>query len=304
MEYTADEGFEELKPLLQSKKLILVTGSGVSIDPPSNLPTWDGLLESFIEFCKANVLPLLPAGDDFDAVVAEASAQRDRYPIRVASVLKRKLLEADQHGRYSLESAFQNWMSESFAGAAPNRNHVAIVRTDYPFILTSNYDLLLSKAAMASGYPKLAARAFSYHEPAKVASSIYEEEPCIIHLHGRYSEANLDRVVFTAQDYVRIKRANPGFTVAVQSLFLRYSTLFIGYGSSDPHLEDLLEELRGLFSYADSGQPRTFLFLDKSKADKILVKYKNQFHTDVIAVDDYKETSAFLERLQTLQPRA
>jgi hypothetical protein len=303
-EFTADEGLLELVPLIKAGKLIIVTGSGISIAPPSNLPDWDGLLRGFIDFCQTQVVPLLDAADDFRDVVAEAVRQRERYPIRVASVLKQKLLDREMSRRFRLEPKFQAWMSRIFASAVPNENHRVIVRTKYPFILTSNYDELLSDAATLEGFHMLGARAFTYRESGHIAAAIYDDDPCIIHLHGRSSEANLNRIVFTAQDYVEIKRRHPGFTVAVQTLLLRYSTLFVGYGSSDPHLEDLLEEIVELFSDGQSlTYPRAFILLREDKADKVFVKYKSQFRTDVVKIADYSETPSFLGRLQAEAPR-
>lgn len=294
---TAD-ALVQLAPLLKRGKLIIVAGSGISIPPPSNLPNWDGLLKGFIEFCQKEVAPVLPPGDDFLDVLSDAEKERSRNPIRVASVLKRKLLDKELTKKYRLNNSFLRWMTRVFAPARPNGNHLAIVRTNFPFILTSNYDDLLSQAATEVGFPRLGGRALSYQESDQIAAAVYEEEPCIIHLHGRYEDASLDQIVFTAEDYLRIKHDHKAFAVVVQSLLLRFSTLFVGYGASDPHLEDLLEELIHLFRGGESSShPQTFLLLHRDRATKVLVKYKHEFRTDIIAVDDYAETPIFLEQL-------
>src|SRR5687767_3372706 len=120
MELTVDEGLNELVPLIQRGKLIIVAGSGISVAPPSELPDWDGLLRSFIEFCKLQVVPLLDPADDFRLVVDDAIEQKERYPIRVASVLKEKLLDPGVSRRFLLEPLFQDWMSRIFSPARPN----------------------------------------------------------------------------------------------------------------------------------------------------------------------------------------
>lgn len=294
---TAD-ALARLGPLLKRGKLILVAGSGISITPPSSLPNWDDLLKQFIDFCQKEVAPVLPPGDDFLDVLADAEKERSKNPIRVASVLKRKLLDKELTRKYRLNNSFLRWMTRVFAPARPNLNHLAIVRTNYPFILTSNYDDLLSQGATEVGFPRLGGRAFSYQEADQIAAAVYEEEPCIIHLHGRYEDANLEQIVFTAEDYLRIKHDHKAFAVVVQSLLLRFSTLFVGYGASDPHLEDLLEELVHLFRGGDpSAHPQTYLLLHRERATKVFVRYKDEFRTDIIAVDDYAETPLFLEQL-------
>lgn len=304
LQLTFDEGLAQLGSLLQKRRLLVMAGSGVSIPPPSSLPDWDSLLVQFIGFCKDQVVPLLDPADDFNDVVDAALRKRHRYPIHVASVLKGKLLDPELSRKYNTGGLFSRWVSEIFAAAKPNDNHRAIVSTNYPFILTTNYDDLLAKAAVEKGFAWLSARAFSYDDLSHVAAAIYEEEPCIIHVHGIYYEANLGRVVFTAQDYIGIKRRNSGFALALQGLLMRYSILFVGYGASDPHLEALMEEVgdRSLGSAA-AGYPKFFIVLRKDKADKVLVKYKGQFSTDIIALDDYDCTTFLLEELRKVAPR-
>ena len=299
-----DPGLAELVPLLKARKLLVFAGSGVSIDPPSRLPDWNGLLKGFVEFARDEVAPLLPPADRIHDLLKNTDVEIARSPIRLATALRTRILDPSLSRRYDLNDKFHQWFAALFSGAQPNANHRAIVKASYPFVLTSNYDNLLERAATLEGFVELGARGFTYTQPDRVASAVYEESACIVHVHGRASDARIEQVVFTAEDYVQIRAANKAFSVVIQSLLLRFSALFVGYGASDPHLEDLLEELSHLFRGATGGaRPRTFLVLLRGKASPVFVHYKNQFDTDVICLDDYSETPGFLDTLAKESPR-
>lgn len=292
-----------LAELLNQNKLIVFVGSGISID--SGLPTWDGLMQQFIEFCRSiQKLVALDPSDKFDDLLKEAETDKSKYPIRVASVLKQKLQEIDNKYNANIKELLQNWLLDLFYYAQVNDNHRYIVKTNFPFILTTNYDRLLEKAAQESNFLSLYSNSYTFLNADKVASAIHNKNPAIIHIHGDPKNIYLDDFVFTAEDYIRIRRKYPGFTLSIQTLFMTYSILFIGYGGSDPHLEELLEELSYYFNWSNSQLlPQHFLLMKKGKANSILSKYKEKLRTKIIEIDDYSMTSDFLSKLQQAAPR-
>jgi hypothetical protein len=301
MRLTTEQGTERLKPLLREQKLIVFAGSGISV--PAGLPTWDDLLVKFISFCE-ELNDLLPAEDILGKLLRDAKEQTEEYPTRVASVLKRRLLELEKEEAQNIYKAFATWLRDTFT-AEPHENHRLIVRTNYPFILTSNYDSLLEKAAEEEGYHRLARLgSYTYTEADKIAAAVYQKQPSIIHVHGDNSGIALDEFVFTAEDYVKIRRAHPGFTLIMQTLFIDYSVLFVGYGGSDPHFEDFIENISYCLEWSDSASlPRSFLSLHKDKVGEVLSKYKDRLRTDIIALEEYDETTDLLRALQEACPR-
>ncbi len=294
-----DAGISRLIPLLEAGRLVIFTGSGISID--SGLPSWDQLLHKFIDFCDF-LQDNLEDDDKFRELLADARAKSTTYPTRVASVLKNQLLELDKKGS-NFEDAFRNWLIKAFEGN-PNENHKLIVNTNYPFILTCNYDMLLEEAAFNDKYSALSANTFTFKNAEKVAGAIYQKNPSIIHIHGTKNGIGLGDIVLTSEDYVKIKKAYPGFRLAIQSLFLHYSVLFIGYGSSDPHLEDLIEEMAYEYDWSESLKlPQYFLVIQKDKAGKVLEKYKKKLRTTIITIENYAQTPVFLKKLQEAVPR-
>lgn len=302
MRYSLQEGIDALVPYLEQGKLIVFVGSGISV--PSELPTWDELLTKFVDFCE-ELQDQLPDSDRFDSLISDAKSNKKQYPVRVASALKSRLVELNSNKVYNIFGSFADWFLQMFTGALPNENHQLITATSFPHILTSNYDTLLEQSARKQGFKTLPLNSFTFKEADKVAAAIYEGRPTIIHIHGKLDNIVLDDFVFTAQDYVRIKRKYPGFTLALQALFLNYSILFVGYGGSDPHLEDFVEEVSYFLEWSTMEQlPRYFLVLRKDKAGEVLEKYKDTLRTHLICVDTYDQSTEMLGKLQKQFPRA
>lgn len=300
MSISADQAVDVLTPSLQENKLIVLAGSGISV--PSDLPTWDQLLQGFIGFCE-ELQPYLPDEEKFEGLINDAKIQFDKYPSRVASVLKNRLAEIQDSGIPNVHRYFQKWLTATLTGT-PNEYHRLLVNTSYPFILTTNYDNLLEAAADEEGRKELVLNSFSFEQTSKVASVIYERQPSIIHVHGDLSELALNRLIFTAEDYQIIEKSYPGFRLALQSLFIHYSVLFVGYGASDPHLEQVMEEISFYLRYdRQQSLPRCYLILHKDKVGAVHELYKGGLRTDIIEVDDYSETNYILKKLQQKSPR-
>jgi hypothetical protein len=294
-------GLAQLLPIVKKKKLIIFVGSGISV--PSGLPQWDELLDRFIAFCDS-IRITLSVPELTQELIDASRADKARYPIRVASVLKGKLNQIEKNRIANFDKMFRKWFLSIFTSKPFNPNHKLIVTTDYPFILTSNYDNLLEEAAEASGHIELSANSFTFKDADKVGGAIYENVPSIVHIHGDISDIALDDFVFTSEDYMRIKKKYPGFTMGIQSLFMHYSILFVGYGGSDPHLEDFIEELCYYFEWSPSPTlPRFFLLLKEDKVNDVLWNYKHKLRTDLIVLDDYSKTTTLLEEIQKAVPR-
>ena len=298
-----EQAKEKLGELVSAGRLILFVGSGISVD--SGLPTWEGFLDKFIEFCKT--LSSQYRGYNIQDVFQrelfdDATAQKAKNPVHVATVLKNKFESLPQNVRTNVENDFKRWFFGMFANANFNKKHEVIVETNYPYILTSNYDLLLEDAQKSLGSPY---STLSFHQKELIAEALYLKSPAIIHVHGQCSDVVLDRIILTSEDYVRIiKKGVPGFSFAIQSLFLTYSALFVGYGASDPHLEDLIEEFSYFFDFPKSPNiSRNFLVVTKKRAGRILNDYKERMRTELVVIDDFTQYEELLRHLQKCAPR-
>ncbi|GAB2763234.1 SIR2 family protein [Rhabdobacter roseus] len=307
MKMELDQGIKELSELIQKNNLVIFAGSGVSVD--SGLPSWDNLLLNFMEMAKD--LPLSSRDKkDLTELIDDAQKQHNENkfdPIKVATVIKDKIRGCNLN-EYPLASAkYQYWLSSVFMNKKPNSNHDLIVQTNYPCILTSNYDLLFEEAANNNNFQDLAERTYSYTDELKIMSSIYSSTPCVIHVHGSIVNLSIDQIIFTKDDYNKLilKKYN-GFAFALRMIFTRYSTLFVGYGASDPHLEEVMEEIADYFPLHGEDKhplPYSYLVVLRSKAGAILEKWKNRVRTNLILIDDYSQYNQLLSTLKNLKPR-
>jgi NAD-dependent SIR2 family protein deacetylase len=299
-----DEATDILTQLAINEQLIIFVGSGISI--ASGLPMWDEFLEKFISFCRdvRRTYEKYPEVQEIfsDALLSDAEIQTKVRPTHVATVLKERMSRLPKRISTNVQNDFRRWFFNLFSHAEPNLQHHWIASTNYPYILTSNYDTLLEDAAKAVGAPYAS---ISFHEKGLVAESLYNQTPAIIHVHGNAYDAVLDQVIFTSEDYIRIiKKGEPGFSFALQSLFLRYSTLFVGYGASDPHLEDLIEEFAYFFDFEESEtMSKNYLVVLRDKAQTVYDAYKKRMRTELVVIDDFKQYEHLLKKINIAAPR-
>ena len=304
---TLDQGISSLSDELKHKRLVVFVGSGMSMLDPSNLPDWKGFINDFIGFCDS-IGDMLPpsAQDDFKLILADAKKSADK--IRVADVLRDYLikLENEKGIVINIKSAFRNWFVDFFSSRKPNDHHQLITKINFPYLLTTNYDDLLEKAFKESDdFKSFGMTSFTFTQADSIAAAIFSNQFCIIHMHGLWNDIMVDDIVFTSKDYTRmLKRRYPGFTMCMQHILLRYSTLFIGYGENDPHVEDLLEEQAFNIDYnSNRPLPKTFIVTLKSSLNEIQVLYNKKKRIQYIGIDTYDEYSTLLSSLANLHPR-
>lgn len=294
---TVAEATRELGPLIAERRLIAFVGSGIS--KFAGLPTWDQFLQEFVEFCSEYAEF---AKEETKQLLTDAREGKNN-PIQVATVLKDWLIDIDTHTDANVKANLQNWFSRLFLSAKPSIQHKLVVDVNFPFILTSNYDDLLERAAKERKYKGLSRRSYSFIEAdrQKLAESVHLRHESIIHVHGKAEGIQLNEVVLTSEDYIQmIKRKHGGFTFIIQQLLFGYSTIFLGYGASDPHLEDLVEELAYFLQYPKSANlPKTYLVAKADKANQIFERYKRKMRTELIVINDWGEYTTLLQGLKS-----
>ena len=301
-----DEGIERISFEIKRRKLIVFVGPGISIPPPSNLPDWDGFVTEFIQFCKS-IGRMLPhdVKDTFSNLLLDAESLKAKDPLKVAYVLRDhlKYLDKKRTINVNLQQRFERWFSELFASRIPNNYHELIASTNFPYILTSNYDTLIEKAFENSEfYSDLPLQSYSFVEADSIAAALFSKDFAIIHTHGVFSNVSFENFVFTSEEYIKmLRRWYPGFTMSMQNLFSNYSTLFIGYGGSDHHL---LEEQAFHMNYNSNIRfHKNFLVSLAGKTDRVMKNYKKKRSTEIITINDYDDYGVLLQRLAERHPR-
>lgn len=308
MKLELKDAIPKLKELLQKDALVLFAGSGMSID--SDIPNWEGLLLKYVQMAES-----LPKKDtknsrELEQVINDAKKRIDSGKqldfIQIATVLKTKIREYNEDDDILANGIYTLWVNELFLNKEPNIRHELIVSTDYPFILTSNYDLLFEKAAQKLGLYETF-NSLTYKDELKIMSSIHHSKNCIIHVHGTANKSSIDELIFTKEDYNKmVLKKYEGFSFALRMVFTRYSTLFVGYGITDPHLEEVFEEITEYFpvdAYNKYPLPESYIVTMRKNADLILEKYKNRVRTNLIVIDNYDQYIDLLKELKNEKPK-
>lgn len=289
-----------MEQILNEGRLSIFAGSGISVE--SGLPAWDGFIDKYIEICE-ELNESLDSDLQFSDIIDDAKEKKDRDLIATVTALKDKVKECKKHG---VNTDFvDDELNAMFYSAVPNEYHNYIVSTNYRHIITTNYDSLLEKAARAQGIKSLTTRSYSYTDETNLSKAIYSGETAIIHAHGKISDLKLDQFVLTKDDYLAIMKHNSGFRLIINSIFLTTSVLFVGYGGSDPHFEDIISDLNMTLKWAggEVDLPRCFIMLRKDKVTPIRKFLNDKQRVDIVLFDEYHQMKNFLKELADKYPR-
>lgn len=301
MMYEKEEALPLLKEALEKNRLSIFVGSGVSVD--SNLPTWDGFVDKYINICETLNKSLRPEMQ-FTKILEDARTHKEKDLIGTITALKNKITECRNKG---INTDFCNdKLNKFFYAAQPNEYRHSIVGTNYRQIITTNYDDLLESAAEEDGFNTLLTRSFSYSDNQSLSAAIYSRKTSIIHAHGKVADIKLDEYILTREDYQKIMKHNAAFRLIINSVFLTNSVLFVGYGGSDPHFEDIINDLNAIFDWGKSDMelPRCYIMLRKDKITPIREFLNRNNRIDIIGFDEYDQMKTFLRELKNAYPRS
>ncbi len=299
MVYEKEDILDKLYELLNENRLSIFAGSGISVD--SGLPTWDGFIHEYIEMCSI-LNKYVDSKYKFTEIIEDA--KKCNNPIDVISALKQKVLECEENAINT--SLCNDYLNKIFYKANFNDYHKIIVSTNYKQIITTNYDNLLEVAALNCGYGPLITRSYTYSEYEKISAAIYANKTAIIHAHGKIQNIKLNDLVLTRNDYNNIIKNNFAFSVIINTIFMTSSVLFVGYGGSDPHFEDIICNLNALFEGDGRNKlnlPKCYLMLKRDKITPIRELLNSNNSVDIIAFDNYEQMKLFLKNLCDEYPR-
>jgi hypothetical protein len=223
-------GLEALRTAIRDRQVVVVVGSGVSIQATGNAPaaSWKGLIRLGIEACprwdsKLDRAWVKKKLDDLDS--------GDRIGlIGLADEVRRRIGTTD--GRLG------QWLNETIRPLQAKHRAIldALHGLDCP-IVTTNYDALLDRNDL---------KPVTWQQAAHVDRIIRGEDKGIIHLHGRFDEPA--SVVLGIEDYVAVR--DGAFAKAVrEGLAMTRTLLFVGCGDglSDPNFTAFRDWMASVF---------------------------------------------------------
>jgi SIR2-like protein/TIR domain-containing protein len=127
----------------------------------------------------------------------------------------------------------------------PSVAHRLLPRIAFRAVLTTNYDALIEGAYAIADRgripPVLTQEDLLYRQ-----SPLRNSDFFIFKVHG-----HLDRpgsVVLGSRDYQELMFRTPGYRQFLETLFATHAVLFLGFGGSDPDLENVLDRLAAIYS--------------------------------------------------------
>jgi hypothetical protein len=204
-----------LTAALRGKNLLIVCGAGVSVAPPSNLPSWWDFNTALFETLRGEAAKALP--DVADTLMA--SSLEGRMPVTAFSELVVSTFAGD--GYFSLLTTLDS--------AMPNANHFAMAALAVQGVLTDivsfNFDTLIEQAFRAKKIPlQVLVRPEDYDRPfsSKNGTRLHK-------IHGSVTDAA------TLIDTVtqKLKGLAVGRRDRMRSLFSQRHVLFLGFSGAD-----------------------------------------------------------------------
>ena len=186
-------------------RLVVFTGAGISIDPPSDLPTFPDLAAQVADILQS---PLDPAAEEWNT-------QLDTF----MDVLN------DRDG-VDVHRLVQGIVTKP--GSQPNGNHDSLAQIAAKYstrVVTTNYDLHLEKALRAHRTGSLDV----FRAPAMPLGHDFEG---LVYLHGS-AEDDPRRLVVTDRDFSSAYFHSAWAARFLERMFREYLVLFVGYSHSD-----------------------------------------------------------------------
>lgn len=218
----------------EHNRLVVITGTGVSLysagfpdQPGTDVAGWPGLLNSGVEYCRANGL----IGHEGDNIVRQQIASGSTTFLIDAAGMIHKWLSARSGARYF-------WMKDSVGRLKLHDSSlIKAIQALGGVMATLNYDKLQH---LATGRPEV-----HWRQRDKIDGYLRSgSKEFILHLHGCWEE--LDSVVLDQPSYTLI--ANDPEMRQVMHDFARWKTiLFIGCGTTfaDPNFDALIKWCEG-----------------------------------------------------------
>lgn len=191
---------DELFAAQEEGLLVVFAGAGVSMDPPSELPSFPGLVKRIAE--KVGKPPPAP-GEALDNVLGRFV----REGVRVHD-LCHEIIGDRSKGPTALHHSLLK----------------LFLREEDIRIVTTNFDRHFATAARAAGK-----KVREYHAPALPLGNDFRG---IVHLHGSVEE-EARTLVLTDHDFGRAYLAEGWARVFLHSLYRGYTILFVGYSHDD-----------------------------------------------------------------------
>jgi hypothetical protein len=234
-------GFGVLCDAVAYRRLVVVTGSGVSVglakpgSDPTTLPTWHSVLTQLQDRFASR---LGPVAADVDLLLG-AQPRTSDYLIEAATLIRETVGVGDYRDAVvRLTTA---------ADDARTTLHDLIEDLEPLGIITFNYDLGHENAYRARRRDRHRMHRAIYSDERKLRAVIAEDfrSRFLLKAHGCISRPKT--IVLDRASYREVMARQPGYRAFAHHVLARFSALIVGFGLNDPDFEDLLQSFEASF---------------------------------------------------------
>jgi SIR2-like domain len=238
---------------------------GAGISQGSGLPSWQSLLKELIEDCKKN---------------GTISTKKASELLKISKDTSKYLLIAEEL-REIMGADMQKYIQKRFDEDTlkPSLTLKAIIKLNYKFIITTNYDTLIERAFVEDG---VVPNDITYKDAATINNNLLNSKSFLLKAHGD-ARRSWNEIIITEKDYRNIIYREPGYQSVLQVIFSMFNILFLGVSLNDPELKLLLGYIHNVFH---GGSPQHFALMDKTKITPTEIeRWRKDFQINIIPYD-------------------
>lgn len=268
----------EIITALKANRCILFVGSGLSSQVKRSngrpLPTWAGFLTELLDWAIANQIKFWGDPEDIRQMIENGN-------LLMAAQELQDRLDTTMIGEF-LSSVFGDRL------VRPSETHRLLPHIPFRGVLTTNYDSLIEGAYAIENEGRIPT-VFTQEDLLTRPSPLRRDDFFIFKLHGHIDRPST--IILGSRDYQDLLFRTPGYRQFIETLFSTHTVVFIGFGTNDPDLNNILDRLSSIYSRtlgkhyillpsgtANPTEKRRFAF---DKRLEIVDYIKDQEHTQV-----------------------
>jgi hypothetical protein len=241
LNHRQNPGFGVLCDAVAYRRLVVVTGSGVSVglaqsgSDLTSLPTWHLVLTQLRGRFAARLAPVAAEVE----LLLNAQPRASDYLIEAATMIRETVGDADYR------DAIVDLTTAPDDARSPL--HDLIEDLEPLGIMTFNYDLGHENAYRARRREKHRMHRAIYSDERKLRAVLAEDfrSRFLLKAHGCISRPKT--IVLDRASYREVMARQPGYRAFAHHVLARFSALIVGFGLNDPDFEDLLQSFEANF---------------------------------------------------------
>lgn len=279
--YLLQKLFEDLSN--PSKRCVAFIGAGICRSPPAEIPTWK---ETFLQLCDECRKSTSEKVVDRLIEIAELAEYKPPFLTNCFEELRKEM------GPPQYETTIKHILSPKNQGIPEALSRLAVI----PFtgIITTNVDELIEiavKEAYRHGKRPTDIKRYTASS-GHIQGELARKSDWIWKIHGTIDET--ETWIFTSSEYSKGMYGNPIFCEALKNVIQGSRLVFIGFGASDPDVNQILTFLGNQFG---SREDRHFLFTrDKSELDILSLSNLNIHIIEYGGPEDHSALITLLDK--------